>query len=95
MKPKDIDIRALADLARLRISDEERAELEKEIPDILAFVEEIQGVETAKQERDVEHRGVMREDEEPHESGMYTDDLLNAAPVTERGRIKVKQVLKK
>ena len=36
-----IDVRALAKLARLEVSDAELAKLEKEIPDILAFVETI------------------------------------------------------
>jgi len=39
-----IDVRALASLARLEVSDEELAKLEKEIPEILKFVETIQTV---------------------------------------------------
>lgn len=36
---------------------------------------------------------VMREDTEPHESGIYTEKLLSAAPQREGQYIKVKKIL--
>lgn len=89
----DVDIQALAKLARLEVAPEELLKLEKEIPDILAFVETIQ-----KAVANVEHKGnvlhnVMRADENPDESGMYTETLLEAAPAREGNRIAVKQVI--
>ena len=39
-----IDIAALAKLARLEVSDEELKKLEKEIPEILAFVDKLKEV---------------------------------------------------
>src|ERR1700722_5610728 len=91
-EPK-VDIKALADLARLELSDEEMAALEKEIPDILKFVEQIQSVETDVKPSSPELRNVMRADEDPHETGEYTERLLAAAPKSENGRIVVKQVV--
>ena len=88
-----VDIRALADLARLEISDAEVAQLEKEIPDILKFVEQIQNVAGEANETSPELRNVMREDEHPHESGIYTERLLKAAPKQKDGRVVVKQVV--
>ncbi|OGG53481.1 hypothetical protein A3H16_01820 [Candidatus Kaiserbacteria bacterium RIFCSPLOWO2_12_FULL_53_8] len=88
-----VDVAALAKLARLEVGPEELVKLEKEIPDILAFVETIQ-----KASAGVEHKGqglhnVMRVDENAHESGKYTKQLLDAAPAREGDRIAVKQVV--
>jgi aspartyl-tRNA(Asn)/glutamyl-tRNA(Gln) amidotransferase subunit C len=88
-----VDIKALADLARLELSEAEMAALEKEIPDILKFVEQIQSVATDAKPASPELRNVMRSDENPHETGEYTERLLQAAPKSESGRIVVKQVV--
>lgn len=88
-----VDITALAKLARLEVSAEEMTKLEKEIPSILAFVETIQSVDVSGVKDDKSLRNVMRADENPHESGIYTERLLEAAPAREEDRIAVKQVL--
>jgi len=88
-----VDIAALARLARLEVSDEEVARLETEIPAILGFVEEIQRVATKEEIGDVSLHNVMREDVNAHESGLYTTDLLAAAPATKDNRVVVKQVI--
>ena len=88
-----IDVRALARLARLEVSDTELAKLEKEIPDILAFVETIKKADVSAETKADGLRNVMRTDENPHESGKYTKQLLDAAPAREGNRIAVKQVI--
>ena len=88
-----IDVRALAKLARLEVSDAELAKLEMEIPAILAFVETIQKVSTDVPEVDPKLRNVIREDKDPHESGAFTRDLLDAAPATRDDQVVVKQVI--
>jgi len=88
-----VDVVALAKLARLEVSDAELAKLEKEIPDILAFVETIQKAPVSKEVKAPALRNVMRADENPHESGVYTETLLKAAPTSEDNRIVVKQVI--
>jgi len=88
-----IDVRALASLARLEVSDEELAKLEKEIPEILKFVETIQTVVASAPAREPSLRNVMRADENPHEGGIYTEALLKASPARAGGRITVKQVI--
>lgn len=95
MKDISVDVEALAKLAKLEVSPEELSRLGKEIPDILRFVETIQEVSENVPQGDVAHRNVMREDADPHETGLYTKDLLDAAPAQKDGRIVVKQVLKK
>ena len=88
-----VDVRALAQLARVDISDAEVAKLETEIPSILAFVETIQKVDVSKAAADTSVRNVLRADTDPHETGKYTEVLLSAAPTREGDRIAVKQVV--
>ena len=97
MSGVNVDIAALAKLARLEVSEEELAKLEKEIPSILAFVETIQKAGVSKVKESHEMRNVMRADGPPaggpHESGIHTEKLLSAAPTREGDRIAVKQVM--
>ena len=88
-----VNIRALAALARVDISDAEVAKLETEIPSILAFVETIQKADVSGAMADTSLRNVMRADENPHESGIFSETLLASAPVREGNRIAVKQVI--
>ena len=90
-----VDIRALAALARLKVSDEEVVRLEGEIPGILAFVHSIANVASAEESRSPEHRNVMREDTDAFEPGKFTEALLSAAPGRSKNRVTVKQVLKR
>jgi aspartyl/glutamyl-tRNA(Asn/Gln) amidotransferase C subunit len=89
----DVDVAALAKLARLEVSEEELAKLEKEIPDILHFVETIQKANTDRGASASALRNVMRADEDPHEAGTYTERLLDAAPARSGNRVAVKQVV--
>lgn len=88
------DIRALAQLARLELSDAEVQKLEGELPAILGFVAEIQNV-SAELPKAVSpaHRNVMRADTDPHETGVHTETLLAAAPSRIGNQVAVKQVV--
>ena len=88
-----VDVAALAKLARLEVPQDELAKLEKEIPDILSFVETIQKANVPAETKLPGLRNVMRADENPHESGAYTKKLLEAAPARDGDRIAVKQVI--
>lgn len=93
MKKPDIDISALARLARIEVPAEELTKLEKEIPNILSFVATIQKAAGEAAVRTPSHRNVMRDDTNPHESGVFTETLLSAAPARAGERIAVKQVI--
>lgn len=93
MSQPSVDVVALAKLARLEVSAEELAKLEKEIPAILEFVKTVQEV-LASAPTDVPAvRNVMRDDAQPHESGLHTKILLDAAPAQKDDQIAVKQVI--
>lgn len=83
------EIEKLARLARIAITDEEKAQFGKEIESILGYVSEIQ--EIAKEgERTISIKNVMRED-----IAVDTDpkNLLESAPHTEGDFIAVKKIL--
>ena len=89
-----VDIRALATLARLELSDAEVEKMQHEIPGILAFVEQIQSVVAEVPKAfSPDHRNITRSDAITHESGIHTETLLSAAPVREGNYVSVKQVL--
>jgi aspartyl-tRNA(Asn)/glutamyl-tRNA(Gln) amidotransferase subunit C len=91
-----VDVRALADLARLAVTESELAKLQAEIPGILGFVETIQkAVADVPKAQVPPLHNVMRDDANPTPSGTYTEALLAAAPARQGNRIVVKQVLKK
>lgn len=93
MNAEHVDIEALAELARLDISGEDRASLGKDISAILTFVREVQEAGAEAGVSGPIPRGVMRADGEPHAPGAYTDALLAAAPAVKDGRVVVKQVV--
>jgi aspartyl/glutamyl-tRNA(Asn/Gln) amidotransferase C subunit len=89
----ELDIQGLAKLARLEVSAEEARKLQEEIPNILRFVETIQNVDVPETTMASSMRNVVRADADPHESGVYTEALLSAAPARVGNRIAVKQVV--
>lgn len=93
MTNPNVDVAALAKLARLEVSAEELAKLQGELPGILAFVQSIQEVSHDAPTETPMLRNVMREDAAPHESGLYTTELLDAAPAHKGGQIVVMQVV--
>ncbi|MES2014202.1 MAG: Asp-tRNA(Asn)/Glu-tRNA(Gln) amidotransferase subunit GatC [Patescibacteria group bacterium] len=90
------DIQKLATLGRISLTPAEVEKLQGEIGSILAYVDTVQKVAlpegyTSSAHLDIEN--VMREDENPHVAGMYTESLLTQAPRREGDYLKVKKVL--
>lgn len=89
------DIQKLADLAKINISPEEEEGLFGDINSILEYVGKIQKVVVdvdREKEVGIPHN-VMREDENPHEKGLYTKDILQEAPLKDGKYFKVKKIL--
>jgi aspartyl/glutamyl-tRNA(Asn/Gln) amidotransferase C subunit len=85
------DAKEYATLARISMNDEEAAAFGKEFEKILEYVGSIESVDT----EDIttqETINIFRSDEHPHESGMFTEDLLNAAPKRKGKYLKVKNI---
>src|SRR3989338_2276524 len=96
------DIEKLATLSRLALSSEEKERMRSEFGSILEYIAAIQEVSassvydysaTDRTRSIVATVNVMREDKNPHESGIYTEALVSAAPKREGNYIKVKKIL--
>ncbi len=88
------DVNKLATLARIDMSDAEKQEFLGNMESILKYIGQIQEVSTEVLERKVgDVYNVLREDENPTESGKYTEKILAEAPETQDGYFKVKQIL--
>ncbi|MFA6094378.1 MAG: Asp-tRNA(Asn)/Glu-tRNA(Gln) amidotransferase subunit GatC [Candidatus Paceibacterota bacterium] len=90
------DIEKLAELSRIKLTDEEKQKFGTEIESILAYVNQIQEVAgaTASEQPVVgEVRNVMRPDTNSNESGANTEMILAEAPAREGDLLKVKKIL--
>ncbi len=87
------DIQKLALLARIKISEEEEADLLRDIDAILTYVADIERALPKEVKGTPELRNVMREDAESHEAGIFTEDLLEAAPSKEENYVRVKKII--
>lgn len=93
MEKKDIE--HLAKLSRIAVTDEEASVLAHDITSILGYVSEIEEItgEQRVSKRVGALYNVMREDGEPHDPHIYTEDLLAAAPQRQGQYVKVKKIL--
>ena len=88
------DIEKLAKLSRLKLTEAEKEKYQKDMESILAYVGVIDAAKIGDMKLTMgEVRNIMRNDNHPHESGMYTDELIKLAPKSENGRVKVKKIL--
>lgn len=90
------DTKKLAELSRIEIEDNELDSITGEIDSILGYVGQISSAVSSADQGSIElgsAYNVLREDENPNESGKYTEELLAEAPNTEKGFIKVKKIL--
>lgn len=84
----------LALLARVTLSDEEEGAFRSDIEAILGYIKEIENVRIKNTDSVVDAvHNVFRDDGEAHESGIFTTELLDAAPQREGDYIKVKRIL--
>jgi len=88
------DVEKLAELSRIDISEKEKGMLIKDLDAILGYVSEVQEVVTGEIEPEAgQSRNIMREDNVSHKSGEFTKDIMEDAPNTKDGYIKVKKIL--
>lgn len=90
------EIEKLTALSRMALSAEEKEGLRKDIDSILGYVDQIKkavvsGAADKKGVREIHN--VMREDTNPHESGIFTETLLKEAPTRQGNYLKVKKIL--
>lgn len=87
----------LAKLSRIGLEDVEAERLSSEFEAILKYVSEVKEIATRDEggpkPENFPIRNVMREDGEPHESGIYTEAIMNQVPQREGDYLKVKKIL--
>jgi aspartyl/glutamyl-tRNA(Asn/Gln) amidotransferase C subunit len=98
------EVLKLAQLARVDIGEAEAETLSTQFEEILGYVGEVKKA-TSPQPLPLARGGVdsraasggevnvLREDANPHESGMYTEAILKNAPQREGDYVKVKKIL--
>ena len=88
------DIKHLATLSRLDISDTEAEELLADLKAILVYVDQVTNVTVSGSELDVpENRNIAREDIAYNESGMFTELIMQDVPSKQDGYVKVNKII--
>ena len=93
------DIKKLAELARIHLTEKEEKALEKDLQSILSYVEKLKEVDVSgvpEMTHAVEAKNVFREDEPDNPPAGGEDILLTEQfPEEERGYLKVKGVFER
>ncbi len=88
------EIKKLAVLTRISISDEELSSFAKDFDAIIGYMNQFEKLDLQKvSEEKPLLRNVMREDKDPHKSGMYTEKLVAQFPKKEGDYLSVKQII--
>lgn len=85
------DIKKLSAYTRLDLSPEEEKALRGDLDMILEYVKKLKAAR-GEEEYAEDFVNALRQDAEPHEQGAYREVLLDAAPETREGFVKVKEV---
>lgn len=88
------EIKKLATLARIDMTDEEMTEIAHDFDSILAYVGQVREV-AGKVNTEQKHTlsNVMRSDTVTNTPGEYSEKIIAEMPETENGYLKVKKVL--
>ncbi len=88
------EVKKLAALARIGISDAEVEGFAKEFDGILAYVGQLEKLEVPLGgDKRPAVRNVMRDDGVPHETGAFTEALASQFPERDGDSLKVKQII--
>lgn len=94
MLSKD-EVKHIAKLARLGLTEKETGKFQKELSSILGYIEKLKKVDISKTKpasHAIEVENVMRGDDKTTDP--IPEKLLNLAPETKGGFLKVKSILK-
>jgi aspartyl-tRNA(Asn)/glutamyl-tRNA(Gln) amidotransferase subunit C len=90
------DIEKLAKLARINLTEEEKGSFLKEIDPILGYVAQLKEVSSTLEnevKKAGDHRNITKEDSNPNESGLNTDDIVRNMPESQDNYLKVKKIM--
>ena len=88
------EVRKLAALARLSLSEAQVTAFAEEFDAIIGYVGQLEKLDLPTAAEQVPaHRNVMREDAAPHETGRYTKQIAAQFPAREGDYLSVKQII--
>ena len=89
------EVKKLAALARISVSDSELEKFTAEFDAILAYVGQLEKLDlpSGGEGEKPPLRNVMREDGEPHAAGAFTEKLAEQFPEREGDALSVKQII--
>lgn len=87
------EIKKLAHLARIEVTDDEVAGYAKDLESILGYVDQIAGVDVSGVDGSHAETNVARDDSGAREPGQYRDAMLAEAPDSEGGFYKMPKIL--
>lgn len=88
------DVKKLAQLSRIDVTDSEAEKIGKDMGSILKYVDQIKDVNVDSSGETAEGPiNVLREDSNPHKSGIHKEKLVAAASDNNGEYIKVKNIL--
>lgn len=89
------EIAKLADLARIKLNEEEKKELQCDMEAILDYFKKLSNLDTQDGTDEFLNLNFneFREDEEENKEGEFSEVLLAQAPEKEKGYLKVKKIL--
>jgi len=91
------DVKHIAKLARLGLTQNEIRKFQKELSSILNYIEKLKEVDISKAEptsHPIEVKNVMRDDEVRSTKSEVRKKIMDLAPETKEGYLKVKSILK-
>lgn len=91
-----INIHHLAKLARLELTEEEKASFGRQLPEILGYAQQISELETEGVEETAQVTGltdVMRDDSVEQNTHRVPEEILACVPIVKDGYVVVPQIL--
>ncbi len=88
------EIAKLANLSRLKLSEDEITHMQKDMGAILAYVDKLKSAPITESGPVMSvNKNVLREDTDAHAGGAFTKKLIDLAPRKEGSYFKVKKIL--
>lgn len=89
------DVKKLADLSRLELTDDQVREYQKDFEGILGYIDTLQSVDIGDVSQAFygANTNYLRDDEQSYQTGEFSEDLLDAAPARDGDFIKVQKIL--
>jgi aspartyl-tRNA(Asn)/glutamyl-tRNA(Gln) amidotransferase subunit C len=87
------DVKKLAALARISVPEETLPKFAAEFDAILGYIDQLADLNIKSGEPLLPYTNIFRADENPHESGIHTEKLVEQFPASEGNLLSVKQII--